>query len=101
MCESNHHVWGRSVPRDLTPVCRRSHLFSFHFSARLLCLARPMTLCGVCPSVTFVYSVETKKYPQTFSTSGSIAILFFFRTKFYAKNSDEVPLTRSSNPGMV
>jgi len=55
-----------------------------HLTPFMLCgamQARPMSSCGVCPSVdvsfTFVDHVKTNKHIRSFSPSGSHAILVF------------------------
>ena len=47
-------------------------------AARCYVRARPMPSCGVCPSITFLYSVEMNKYIfRIFSPSGSPTIIVF------------------------
>jgi len=64
----------------------------------MLCISAAYTVAR-CPSVTFVYFVETNTHIfKFFSPSSSHTILVFFRTKRYGSISTGTILTGASNP---
>jgi len=62
------------------------------FAARCYAQARPMPLCRVCLSVTFVYSVETnKRIFKIFSPPSSHAILVFLHQTLWQYFTGDPP----------